>query len=56
MLLKSGDFEEEEEEDPLVEQLLENNDDFVDVLEPVISFFDTFHFSSIRNNIKGNVI
>lgn len=50
-LLKRGEFEEE---DPLVEQLLENND-LVDVLllEPA-SFFDTFHFSSMKN--KATII
>lgn len=42
LLKSSGDFEVE----PLVEQLLENNDDLVDELDP-FSFFDTFHFSSI---------
>ena len=54
LLIKRGEFEEEEEEEPLVEQLLENNDDLLDdVLEPA-SFFDTFHFSSMKN--KGTVI
>lgn len=47
-LLKRGEFEEE----PLVEQLLENNDLVDDVLfwllQPA-SFFDSFHFSSIKN-------
>jgi len=48
-LLKRGDFEEE----LLVEQLLENNDLVDDdvlawLLKPA-SFFDTFHFSSIKN-------
>jgi len=47
-LLKRGEFEEE----LLVEQLLENNDLVDDVLAWLLqpaSFFDTFHFSSIKN-------
>jgi hypothetical protein len=45
----SGEFEEE----PLVEQLLENNDDLVvDVLELPVSFFDIFHFSPITKQFK----
>ena len=50
LLIKRGEFEEELEEEPLVEQLLENNDD---LLEPA-SFFHTFPFSSMKN--KGTVI
>jgi hypothetical protein len=44
----SGEFEEE----PLVEQLLENNDDLVDDVFELFSFFDSFHFSSITKQFK----
>ncbi|CAJ1933146.1 unnamed protein product [Sphenostylis stenocarpa] len=47
-LLKRGEFEEQ----PLVEQLLKNTDLVDDVLAWLLqpaSFFDTFHFSSIKN-------